>query len=387
MNKKILFVIGDLDRGGAETHLSNLLPLLKEHGLIPHVYTLTHKGVLSEIMESKGIFIKEPQFRKQLNKLPPFVSKPLLVTITFFTLCFYIKKIKPDVIHFFLPYAYLLGGFCSLFFSISMRIMSRRSLSAYSKNRPVVRFLERSLHKKMDFLLGNSKAVIKQLKEECNDHGKIKLIYNGVSLERIDKDKYREKLRKELGIPNECVVITMVANIIPYKGHHDMIIAISRMVKIELPEFIVICVGRDNGDGKKLQLFSSQSGAAEKIIWLGERNDVPEILCTSDIGLLCSYQEGFSNSILESMAARLPMVVTNVGGNSEAVSDAVCGYVIPPHDPTCIVTALIKLINSKEDRRRMGVASRKKIEEKFTQEQCVEQYLDLYKLSISSQYH
>lgn len=299
--------------------------------------------------------------------------------ITFFTLWVHIRRVKPDVIHFFLPYAYLVGGICSLFTSVSMRIMSRRSLSTYSDNRPFIRLLERMLHKKMDILLGNSLSVVEQLKKECTNHKKIRLIYNGANLDNFDANNGQENIREELGIPDECVVVTVVANIIPYKGHKDLIYAINNLVKRKLPEFVILCVGRDDGIGAGLQELAGELGVADKIIWLGERSDVPAILCASDIGLLCSHQEGFSNSILESMAASLPMIVTDVGGNSEAVSGGVSGLVVPPQEPFSISIALAEMLESKDKRQKMGITSRKIIEERFTHEICVKNYVELYK--------
>ena len=378
VRKKILFVIGDLDRGGAENHLSQLLPLLKEKNQDPYVYTLTHKGVLSEELEAKGIPIKAPAYRKQTKKFPAIISRPLLAIITFITLWIHIKRINPDVIHFFLPHAYIIGGICSLFTRVPTRIMSRRSLSIYSIHRPFVRMVEKFLHKKMDILLGNSLSVVGQLKKECTDQKKIKLIYNGVDVNRFNEINKQGNIRKVLGISNDFIAVTIVANIIPYKGHQDLIYAISKIAKSNLPDFKVLCVGRDDGVGAGLQQLARKLDVTDKIMWLGERNDVPVILCASDIGLLCSHQEGFSNSILESMAAGLPMVVTDVGGNKEAVLDGVSGLIVPPRDPSRLSEALIKMLESREKREKMGIASRKIVEEKFTQALCVKKYIELY---------
>ena len=378
MSKKILFVIGNLDTGGAENHICQLLPLLKEKGIIPAVYTLTHKGRQSDQLESKEIPVYEPPHIKRLRKYPFFIKKPLITVVTFLTLWRLIIKTHPDIIHFFLPTAYILGGLCSLLTPVPKRIMSRRSLRVYSNNRPHVRLVERLLHRRMDLLLGNSRAVVKQLEEECTNHKKIRLIYNGVKLDMFKINGTQKTIREEQGISDDCIVVTMVANILHYKGHEDLINAISIIDRDAISEFIILCVGRDDGTGTELKELARKLNVADKIQWLGERNDVPDILCASDIGLLCSHQEGFSNGILEAMAAGLPMIVTDVGGNKEAVIDGVCGLVVPSHEPAFLSRALIKMMESKEKRERMGNASKKRVEEKFTQEICVKYYLDLY---------
>src|SRR3546814_21107429 len=90
-------------------------------------------------------------------------------------------------------------------------------------------------------------------------------------------------------------------------------------------------------------------------------------VCSSDpIGILCSRQEGFANSILEGMAAGLPMIVTDAGGNAEAVVDGETGRVVPPHEPKILGEAILDLVNSPETRRRMGAVGKRRISETFS---------------------
>ena len=105
--------------------------------------------------------------------------------------------------------------------------------------------------------------------------------------------------------------------------------------------------------------------------------DIPDLLAASDIGVLASYEEGFSNAVIEGMAASLPMVVTDVGGNAEAVIDGECGYVIPPHDPTALAKALENLICDSGRRQNMGEAARRRVAESPL-DACVAAYEALY---------
>jgi glycosyltransferase involved in cell wall biosynthesis len=98
----------------------------------------------------------------------------------------------------------------------------------------------------------------------------------------------------------------------------------------------------------------------------------------ADIGILCSHEEGFANAILEGMAAGLPMIVTNVGGNSEAVIDGVTGLVVRPHDSEALGQAILELAANDATRSAMGKAGFERVEKHFNISRCVGNYVQLY---------
>ena len=110
----------------------------------------------------------------------------------------------------------------------------------------------------------------------------------------------------------------------------------------------------------------------------GLMSSLPGLLAAADFGLLTSREEGFSNVILEGMAAGLAMIVTDVGGNAEAVVHAETGFVVPPRDPRAISDAIITLARDPEARKRLGAAARKRVEKEFSIDKCVKAHLDLY---------
>src|SRR4029079_17142928 len=99
-------------------------------------------------------------------------------------------------------------------------------------------------------------------------------------------------------------------------------------------------------------------GIEENIKLLGARTDIAALLAAADIGVLASHEEGFANSILEGMASGLPMIVTDVGGNAEAVVNGVTGLVVPPRDARALGSAILKLALDPEFLRTMGDAGR-----------------------------
>lgn len=123
---------------------------------------------------------------------------------------------------------------------------------------------------------------------------------------------------------------------------------------------------------------------SSNVEFLGLRNDVPDLLKASDIGALCSHQEGFANAILEGMAARLPMIVTNVGGNAEAVVHEKTGLVVAPGHPQAFADALERLAQNPSLRASMGEAGFQRASENFQLDQSVAAYDQFYRGLIGS---
>jgi glycosyltransferase involved in cell wall biosynthesis len=129
--------------------------------------------------------------------------------------------------------------------------------------------------------------------------------------------------------------------------------------------------------------LAKRLGVDEHIHWLGERSDAIAICSAADIGVLSSHQEGFSNSVLEGMAAGVAMVVTDVGGNAEAVMDGVSGLVVPARDPAALGQALLTLVNDERARQRMAQAGRQRVADNFSLTTCVNRYAGLYRALLS----
>ena len=284
-----------------------------------------------------------------------------------------------DVIHFFLPGSYLLGGVAAVMLNKKHLIMSRRSQNDYQKTHLIATIIEKWLHHRMTFVVGNSEKVIGQLREEGVTQQQLRLIYNGISLSDVREDSHSHK--------DDSIspfILTIIANLYFYKGHADLLHALA-LIKDRLPDnWQLLCVGRDAGELNKLTVLADSLGLASHIQWLGQRLDIPELTAMSDIGLLVSHEEGFSNAILEFMAAGKPVVVTDVGGNAEAIIDGVCGLVVPAKDYTQLADAILMLASDKNLRLSYGDAARQRAVEHFSLEQCVSQYNELYKDVLAS---
>jgi glycosyltransferase involved in cell wall biosynthesis len=366
---KILYVVGSLDVGGTERHLALLAPRLKRMGWQPVIYCLSRPGEQATEVRQAGVQVISAPF--------PIVSgqgwiftRALKLALSTLKLLWVMLTSRPRIAHFFLPVAYLLGAPSAILGRIPIRIMSRRSLNDYQANRPLFRQCELRLHKHMTAILGNARSIVRELIED--EHcaaDRVALIYNGIDTSPFAK-------RRE---PHDELVLITVANLIAYKGHAYLLAALGQIASSLPPRWSLLCVGRDDGIGAALAQQARDLGIGDSVKLLGARRDIPALLAGADIGILAPHlNEGFSNSILEGMAGGLPMVVTDVGGNAEAVVDGTTGLVVPPRDTHALGSAILKLAQDLRLRQSMGEAGRERVERYFTIDRCVANYARLY---------
>jgi glycosyltransferase involved in cell wall biosynthesis len=373
----ILFVIGGLDIGGAERHLLALSRLHRRRDWRIHVYSLAGDGVLRSSFEFADVEVVLPPFGR--TKIRNRILRALRLALAAAHLTYTMARQRPRIVHFFLPAAYMIGALAASLTGIRIRLMSRRSLNVYQQGYPLMRWLEMRLHRDMSAILGNSKAVIAELREkEGVPSSKLGLIYNGIELPQ-PHPRDRTTVRSSLDIDDQTLVLIIVANLIPYKGHLDLVGALGLANGQISQPWRLLVVGRDDGAGADIRELAKKSGIDDKITLLGMRTDVAELLSASDIALLCSHQEGFSNAILEAMAAGLPMIVSDVGGNAEAVRDGETGLVVPPRDPQALAAAIIRLAGDPKLRQHFGRAGRERVVSHFSLEACVTKYEALYR--------
>jgi glycosyltransferase involved in cell wall biosynthesis len=376
----IIYVIGSLDVGGAERHLAQIIPRLDRGRWKPVVCCLTERGKLADGLEAAGFeVIARPVARRSggASRIRSFVR----LAETVLWLCRVMRRFRPAIAHFFLPGAYILGAPASILARVPVRIMSRRSLNYYQRNIRFSPAIEGWLHPHMTAILGNSNSVVRQLHDDENVQAdRLGLIYNGIDFAKYQKSSMvRQGVRASLEIDQDALVFIMVANLIPYKGHQDLLVAFS-MACPHLPAgWRLLVVGRDDGIGGALREQATNLKIADNVLFLDSRSDVPDLLCGADIGVLSSHEEGFSNAVLESMAAGLPVIATDVGGNPEANINGETGVIVPPRDPKAMSEAILRLSVDGALRVRMGMNAADRAEKTFSLDACVSRYEDLYR--------
>jgi glycosyltransferase involved in cell wall biosynthesis len=372
---RILVVTGSLAVGGTEMHLARVLPGLVKRGWEVTVFALTGEGPLAKPLRDGGVQVVSLGWGEPIHGNRALPQRLLRLAMVSVGLVRAMRRLKPTITHFFLPEAYIVGAVCARVAGLGNLAMSRRSLNLYQAKRPGIGRIERALHRRMSVVLGNSGAVVRELREEGIGLDRLALIYNGLAQPAAALD--RAATRRALGVPDEALTIAIVANLIPYKGHLDLVEALGRAAP-DLPDWRLLCIGRDDGHGPTLREAAARAGIADRIQWLGPRHDVDALLGAADIGVLASHEEGFSNALLEGMAAALPMIATSVGGNPEAVVEGETGLLVPPRAPERLADAIRALGCDPARRAAMGAAARRRVEERFSLERCIADYDRLY---------
>lgn len=202
----------------------------------------------------------------------------------------------------------------------------------------------------------------------------------------IDIDKYcindeekRKKLREELGFSEDDVLILTVAEINTNKNHKQVIDAI-KALRDYYSNIYYLIVGTGEKE-EELKNYVLISNLGSKIRFSGYREDIPEILNAIDIFGLTSLREGLPRAIMEAMAAGKPIVATNVRGNRDLVRDGVNGYLIPVNDIEATAKVIVKLVENKNLRLRMGEEGRKIIQD-YAIEKVLNEMDEIYSLYL-----
>ncbi len=219
------------------------------------------------------------------------------------------------------------------------------------------------------------------IKEKGISPEKIIAIHTGVDVKQEGRESRVESrkingIREELGISKETPLIGTVAILRKKKGHYILIEA-ARIILKDIPDIIFIFIG-DGPQRKNLLRLIDKYGLNNRVRLLGLRNDVHALLREMDVFVLPSFEEALGTSVLEAMAASIPVVATNVGGIPEAVIDGVTGILVSPGDADALADAIKRLIQDKSMARRMGEQGRQRVEEHFSVEKMVEGMYDLY---------
>src|SRR4029077_9155922 len=184
-----------------------------------------------------------------------------------------------------------------------------------------------------DRVVCNSRAAAERLRKVGLPQHKLEIIPNGLP-ERLFVQCAAAIPRRPGGVR-----VGMIARMNdPVKNHPAFLRAAARVTRA-LPETEFLLVG-DGPLRSKLQVMAGDLGIAERVHFAGERHDIPAMLSSMDVSVLISSSESLSNVILESMAAGVPVVATDVGGNSELVTDGETGVLVPPGDEDRLVEVL-----------------------------------------------
>lgn len=218
-------------------------------------------------------------------------------------------------------------------------------------------------------------------KYEGLDESRIDVIYNGVRPDKPLEPESRNALRNELGFEPDNFVVGTVGRFDPIKNLPLLIDGLARAGR-KIPSLRGLLVG-DGPAFAQIRSLAGEEGIADRVRLTGFRDDARSLIQCMDLFILSSFSEGTSMALLEAMAAGVPVVVTDVGGNPELVLTTETGWVIPSNSVEALTAAILESVSDVAKRRRYAEAGRRRFEDRFVFERMIENYRQVYRSLIS----
>ena len=377
MKKNVLQFIGSFHTGGSERQAVQLTRLLREDAQFNvFLATLNSEGALLEEVERLG-FTEIPEF--PLQSFYDLNCVKQLRNCTRF-----LRENQIEIIHTHDFYTNIFGIAAARLAKVKVKIASKRETGGMRSK--AQKAIEKKIFGAADAIAVNSKAVEKYLLNKKISAEKIEVIYNGLDLERLKpKSTDRKEICAEFGLPiNENIrFITLVANLRHDVKNQPMFLRVAKKVTEKFPNAHFILAGE--GDLREgLENLARVLQITENTHFIGRCTKIPELLLVSFAGVLTSFHEGFSNSILEYMAAKLPVIATNVGGASEAIIENETGFLVESDDDKMMANRLIELLQDEKKAQQFGEKGAKITEETFSLAAQLKNVSELYERCLES---
>ena len=372
MKPRVLHIIDSFEQGGTERQALQLVRLLKLNGSYEvFLACLQNRGMLradadrlhlGEIREYSLTSFYDRNFLTQVRRLSRFL-----------------RTHQIDVIHTHDFYTNIFGMIAAALAHVPARIASKRETEGFrsAMQKRVERYAYRLAHR----VVANSEAVRQQLINEGVPPAKIVTIYNGIAVERITPElgRTRNDLLAGLDLPVEMArrFVTIVANVQHRVKDHPTFLRAAARVKARVPDAAFVIAG-EGELLESLRQLAIDLGVGDEAHFIGRCEKVADLLAISEVCVLSSKAEGFSNSILEYMAAGKPVVVTDVGGAREAVVDGQTGYIVSPGDDEAMAEGITQLLCFPSRAREMGEKGQLITQENFSCAAQLEKTLGLY---------
>jgi glycosyltransferase involved in cell wall biosynthesis len=206
---------------------------------------------------------------------------------------------------------------------------------------------------------------------------KIEVIHNAVRLERYGRPVDPE-LRSQLSGPANRPVVLTVARLDVQKGLDVLLVAATRVSEARF------VIAGEGGERRKLEALAGGLALGDRVLFLGHRTDIPELLAASDVFVLPSRFEGSSLAILEAMAAGKPVISSAIGGTDELIVSRESGLLVPSDDADALTAALTRVLVEPELGRRLGAAARARAERHFSAPVMAERVMRVYQNLLRS---
>ena len=331
-----------------------------------HVCALTREGPLAASLTDKGIPIHCIGKRGKIDPL------------AFLRLTALMRRLQPDLVHTWIFAANAYGRAAALRAGVRTIVGGERCVDPWKNWWEFA--IDRLLAKRSQRIVTNSSGV----REFYARHGiaasKFEVIPNGIDATQRESLKTRSTWAEELDIPESANWTGAIGRLWPQKRLKDVMSALD-VIKVVRDDVFLLIVG-DGPDRAKLERFAWQLKLEDCVRFLGERSDVPALLPHLSLSLLASGYEGQSNAIMESMAAGLPVIASDIPGNRDLIIEGETGYFFPVGDRGEMARCWQRILSQPDLAKRLGEQGARRMREEFTIDQMVSRHGALYRRLI-----
>lgn len=358
----VLYLITELDAGGAQTVLYHLLTHADLTQVKPVVACLYNGDkLMADKIHQLGVAVIDLQLTAWWRIGALWRLYRLL------------WQERPYILHCWLFHANFLGRIVGRLARVPIIITSRRNVEIGGAWRERLQRWTAGLDDKIIAVCEAARQA--EIRRSQVSPDKVVTIYNGVDVSPFAVSA-RQAMRRELGIKQDTFLLGVIGRLHRQKGHVYLFWALHQ-VRRQFADVRLLVVG----DGRlhdELVAQAQQEGVADIISFTGARTDVPEILSALDLFVLPSLWEGLPNVVLEAMAAGLPVVATAVGGTPELIIEGQTGLLVTPQDVDSLARAIAQMLENPALARQMGEAGRQHVQTHFTVGQMAGKMEQLY---------
>jgi glycosyltransferase involved in cell wall biosynthesis len=356
----VVYFVPQLSVGGTENHLADLVLRLHHSQFRPAVWCPGPWGPAGDRLLQEGIGV----CRIRLSPRRP---------ISFLRAIAWLRAVRPQIFHSFGYGNHWLDVFAARLAGVPVILTSRRNVRHWdSKQR--LQWGERLRNRWTNLVVANANAPATVCANvEGFPPDRIQVIYNGVNLGPCHPNP---KLRRALRLGPTDLLVGNVANLKHVKRHDVLIRALRQVVDELPPTYLVIC-----GEGEQrpaLERLCRELGLLKHVFFLGLRHDLESIYRSLDLYVHSSCAEGLSNSVLEAMAHRVPVVATSVGGTCELLAGHAEDCLVPPGDVSALAKAMLRMLRDEALRSHRGLGGQRSIADRFTVSRMVAEHESLY---------
>jgi len=286
----------------------------------------------------------------------------------------YLREHRVEIVH---AYMNKTAAFAVMSCIGSSRIVITSRLNTGYWYTPHLRRMFRMLNLRTDSIMANSQEAKRiAVETEGLKPNDVVVVYQGVDMSKFSVGLGDPSACERLGVPRGACVVGIVANLRPVKDH-KLFLRAAQLVARELGNVAFLLAGR----GElyvELRQFAAELGIGERVFFTQGEGNVMDWLAGMSVGCLTSFSEGFSNAIMEYMAAGLPVVAIDVGGNRDAIVHGETGILVADRTPEAFAKPLIELLRNERLRAQMGTQGFRRCQELFEVGKTIGQLEQLY---------